>query len=307
MNKGPIAILLLIITVSCNSKKVDNAASKRLSQDTFRIEGKTYLKEYAVDSTIKITEEEKVDFEKGKTSDDHEILIQTILHVTKNSGWYPQYQLNIKGFISINAKFDKLLWQIEKPKQEPDGISGRFYRTVEHGCCDAENGYTLYDLDNGKEVLTYSEIIRLPFNYDDIAYQSASTVNFKRETDSTIVGRIKHLHYENGKLTNYFVHSRAPVGHDGAATIVFTPTEYTPHISVESKSSLLSSGFLKSFPMYQRGELIQKLDTANYYLVLKYYDEPNTVLLPVDQNGIKVNELISSSSVLSKFLQIKRE
>jgi hypothetical protein len=307
MYKELITIFLLIIIVSCTSKNGDSSASNGFAKDTFRIEAKTYLKEYAVDSTVKITEQKKVNFEKGKTSDNQEILIQTTLHVTKNSGWYPQYQLNIKAFISINAKFDKLLWQIDKSKQEPDGIWNEFYKTVEHGCCDAENGYSLYDLRNGKEVLTFSEITNLPLNYDFIAYQSVSTVNFERGTDSTIIGKIKHLHNSTGNLTNYLVHSKAPVGYEGAAIIVLTPTEYTPHISVESKSDLSATGFFKSFPLYQQGELIQKLDTSNYYLVLKYYDITNTILLPVDENGIKSKELISSSKILSTFLQVERD
>jgi hypothetical protein len=307
MYKGLTVILLLSAIVSCNSKRGNNTASNVFSKDTFSIEGKTSFKEYMIDSTVTITETERVNFEKAKTSDDKEILIQTTLHIIKNSGWYPQYQLNIKAFISSHSKFDKLLWQIDKSKQEPDGISGKYYRTVEHGCCDAENGYTFYDLNNGREVLTFSEITSTPFNYDEIAYQSASTVNFERVTDSTVVGVIKYLNSKSGKLTNYVVHSYAPVGHEGGATVVLVPTEYTPHISVESKGSLTVSGILKSFPLYQRGELIKKLDTANYYLILKYYDESNAVLFPVDENEIKTNELISSNRILSEVLQVKKK
>lgn len=301
-------MIVLWMCVCCTpEKKGENSGSVGYSSDTFRIEGKTYLKEYAIDSLTKITEEEKVNFEKGKTSNGQEILIKTTLHVSKNSEWYPQYQLAIDAFISDNGKFNKLLWQINKPKEEPDGIWGKFYKTVEHGCCDAENGYTLYNLNDGQEVLTFSEIANVPFSYDFIAYQSISTVNFKREADSTVVGKIKQLHEKGGNLSNYIVYARPPVGQEAMAGVAMTPTDYTPGISIESKSSLLTSGFFKSFPLYQRGERMQKLDTSNYYLVLKYYDEPNTVLLPIDKDQIKENELISSSKLLSEWIMIKRE
>lgn len=307
MKKKQLIIVFWMCVCCTPEKKAEDSGSVSNSSDTFRIEGKTYLKEYAIDSLTKITEEEKVNFEKGKTSNGQEILIKTTLHVSKNSGWYPQYQLTIDAFISDNGKFNKLLWQIDKPKEEPDGIWGKFYKTVEHGCCDAENGYTLYNLNDGQEVLTFSEITKVPFNYDFIAYQSISTVNFKREADSTVVGKIKQLHEEDRNITSYMVYARPPVGQEAVAGIAMTPTDYTPAISIESKSSLLTSGFFKSFPLYQKGERIQKLDTSNYYLVLKYYDEPNTVLLPIEKDQIKANELISSSKLLSECLLIKRE
>jgi len=297
--------ILVLVIYGCSSKKVEQTEQNVFTEDTFYIEGKSYFKEYAIDSAISVTETYYEKFEKVKTSDGKEILLKTNLRVSKNSSWYPQYYLTIKAHFTSKKKFDHLLWQRDDLKGEPVGLWRQFYKTVEHGCCDAEDGYTLYDLNNGKEILKFSEITTSPLNYDFIAYHSVSTVNFERSTDSTLVGKIQYINDRGQKKMTYSVHAELSAEDTDSNAAVEGPTEYTPVMSVESKQDLIDAGFFKTFTLYEKGNIMRELDTAKYYLNLKYYGQ-SSILIPLEENGINAEESISNSKGLSRVIVFKK-
>ncbi len=83
--------------------------------------------------------------------------------------------------------------------------------------------------------------------------------------------------------------------------------EHTPEFSIKTRQLLAEEGFFRAFKLFQNGAMINQLDTADYYLTLKYSTNL-FVLTPVTKDSeLKVRETISTDRNLSHDLRITKK
>lgn len=310
-----ISILIVFIGASCSTKKNNGTESKKTDLDSisvtnvvndinrFEIKGETFFKQYIDDQGQYITEQQKVTFDYGSDRNRNSVLTVSKLNSIFTGGYeQPDNKLNVKAYTSSESKYDRLLWELNIEDQEPVGIWGKYFKTVFYGCCGAEDGYTLYDLATGMKFLTFSEMkYSVSPYYMNYGYISSNTMGVTNSGDTTSIGQFYHIK-ENIKtnqdeLTVYTTHSKSEDGE----------LSFTPEISLETKRQLKANGFFKSFNLFQKGDTLTRLDTADYYIVLKYYSPNRSILLPLDKNGLRASEFISNDKELSVDFEIKEK
>lgn len=307
--KSKLILIGLIISLGCSHKQEQSKPDlvqpeSEMPKDTFRIAGNVILKEYLGAGGNLVTEEEKTYFE----TVDHQNILIKIKFKTINSRLVdkPDYKLNLKAYKTTSKKYDKLIWEINKEGQIPAGlygISSKYFKTVDAGCCDTEDGYRLYDIETGKEFLTFTgdlEYSHYPTgNY--VGYQAGNSTTFQVNAAKEIIANLYYIqmHPNTDKidLSTYDIYCES-CGTDDARF------EHTPVFEIKPKGLLKDEGFFKSFSLYKNGEIINQLDTADYYLTLKY-DSKLIVLTPVTEKGFTLTGLLSTDADLSKGLQIK--
>jgi hypothetical protein len=296
---------LVTIGLSCSSKKeTKDTGTKTISKDTFKIEGKISYKEYFNEVGNKIIEEESVNFDNVVLPDDSEILIQTKSNSHHVKSSYPTNNLNIRVFGLGQSKYDKLLWEISKTEEEPDGVWESYYKTVIHGCCGSDDGFTLYNLRDGTEFLRFSgnPVYSLIPTWNYIGYHSVSATNFKRTEDKSIIGTLYFLtanpNEKRQSLTTY------SVSYEDAEADEFM--YHTPEIEPISKTSLEEKGFFKAFKLFQNGKQVTQLDTAQNYIYLKYYST-KTAIIPIDEKELfHLDKILSNDIDMSKNFKMKK-
>lgn len=310
-----ISILTIFTGLSCSTETNKDTESKKKDSDSisvssvvndknrFEIKDETYFKQYINDQGQYITEQQKVTFDYGSDRSKNPIFIVSKLNSIFIGGYeQPDNKLNVKAYTSSENKYDRLVWELNIKDQEPVGIWGKYFKTVVYGCCGAEDGYTLYDLETGMKFLTFSEMkYSVSPYYMNYGYFSSNTMGITNSGDKTSIGQFYHIK-ENIKtnqdeLTVYTTHSKSEDGE----------LAFTPEISLETKRQLKATGFFKSFNLFQKGDTLTRLDTADYYIVLKYYSSNRSVLLPLDKKGLRASEFISNDKELSVDFDIKEK
>ncbi len=298
----------LIICFSCADKKEESKpdigqSKAETPNDTFKIAGQVVLKEYVGEGGRLVTEEEKTIFE---TVDHEDILVQAKLRtINPRVVDKPDYKLNLKLFKTSLKKYDKLMWEINTEGQTPEGIWGvfkKFYKTSDTGCCSEEDGYRLYDLETGKEFLSFSGELKYThyptWNYT--GYQAGAATTFDIKSLKEIIGNLYYIEIDANSdktdLSRYDVLCNACLG-----DVRF---EHTPEFEIKPKGLLKDEGFFHSYNLYQNGESLTQLDTADYYLTLKY-DTRLVVLVPLVEKGLILSGQLSTDRELSKDLKIK--
>jgi hypothetical protein len=305
-----IILFVSILGQSCSSRETKEPVLDPVSnpvtnsdKEKFEKADEVFFKQYIDDKGQHITEEQKVTFDTGSGKSKKYTLLVSKLN-SKFIGGTEQAinKLNVKAFIDNDRSFDKLIWEINKEEEEPVGAWGDYYKTVVHGCCGAEDSYTIYDIDTGKEFIKFSELQRTvsPY-YLNYGFLSFNSMGFTDPSDKTIIGYFYHIK-ENLKtntddLTTYSVHSKKEDGE----------IAFTPEISLKNKRWLKDTRFFKNYPLFQNGDTLKTLDTANYYIMLKYYDIGRSILLPLDKEGLRDTEYFSNDKELSQDWALKRK
>jgi hypothetical protein len=298
----------LIICFGCADKKDvsrnDLGQSKtEISNDTFKVSGQLILKEYLGESGKLVTEEDKTYFE---TVDYKDFLIQihqkTLNHRLTDK---PDYKLNMKAFKSTTKKYDKLIWEINNEGQTAIGVWGvfkKYFKTVDTGCCSTEDGYRIFDLETGKEFLSYSgelEYSHYPtWNYT--GYQAGNSTTFDSNSPKEIIGNVYYIEIDGNSdktlLNKYDVYC--------ANCLDDVRFEHTPKFEIKPKGLLKDEGFFQQFQLFKAGELVTQLDTAEFYFLMEY-DIKLKVLTPVTDKGLILKGQVTTDIDLSKDLQIK--
>lgn len=272
-------------------------------KEKFETKDEVFFKQYVDENGQGVTEEQKVTFDTGSGKAKRYTLVVSRLN-SKFIGGTEQAinKLNVKAYIDKDNRFDEMIWEINKEEEESVGAWGDYYKTVVHGCCGAEDSYTFYDIDTGKEFIKFSELKRTvsPY-YLNYGFLSSNSMGFTDPGDKTIIGYFYHIK-ENLKtnaddLTTYSVHSKTEDGE----------IAFTPELSLENKRWLKDTGFFKNYPLFQNGDTLKTLDTANYYIMLKYYDIGRSILLPLDKEGLRDTEYFSNDKELSQDWALKRK
>lgn len=306
-------IIVLVVSVlgqSCSTQGTKETVLDSVSdpvtisdKENFESKDEVFFKQYTDDKGHHITEQQKVTFDTGSGKAKKYTLVVSRLN-SKFIGGTEQAinKLNVKAYIDKDSRFDELIWEINKEEEEPVGAWGDYYKTVVHGCCGAEDSYTYYDIDTGKEFLKFSELKRTvsPY-YLNYGFLSLNSMGFTDPGDKTIIGYFYHIK-ENLKtntddLTTYSVHSKKEDGE----------IAFTPEMSLENKRWLKETGFFKNYPLFQNGDTLKTLDTANYYIIFKYYDIGRSILLPLDKEGLRDTEYFSNDKELSQDWMLKRK
>ena len=161
----------------------------------------------------------------------------------------------------------------------------------------------MYNLENGKEFLRFSGnfVYSLIPTWNYIGYHSVSTTNFKRTENKSIIGTLYFLtanpNEKKQSLTIYTVFCKD----------CDERMDHTPEIEPISKSRLAEKGFFKTFNLFQNGNPITRLDTAEYYISLKY-DVTKTVIIPIDEGKLfHQDEILSNDIDMSKDFKIERK
>ena len=301
-----IAILLLGQNCSMDNKKLEEREKESLTtnlDDSFETSDSVFFKQYVNDNGQYVTEQQRVTFDNGSGKTKKYMFVVAKLN-SKFIGGTEQAinKLNVKAYTSNARTFDQLVWELNRDEEEPIGRWGDYYKTVIYGCCGAEDGYTIYDLETGKEFVKFSDLkyTAIPY-YLNFAYLSSNTMGFQKPADKTIIGYFYHikenLETNNDDLTSFTIHSKSENGE----------IAFTPEMSLEHKSELKGSGFFKTFTLFQLGDTLKMLDTADYYISLKYYGDGRRLLMPLDRNGLREQEYFSNDKELSEDWTIKRK
>ncbi len=306
MTRKLLPLLLLLGCFGCSKEK--NASKPNpiivepaATNDTFKMIGQVILKEYPGKDGNLVTEEEKTWFE---TVDGENLLIQIQQNaLNQRLVDKPDYHLNLKAFQTTSKKYDRLLWEISNEGQTAMGVwEGKYFKTMDAGCCSEEHGYRLFDLKTGKMLLGYSGELaythELPWNYT--AYQSNSATTFDAHSQKGLIGNVYCFNLpdddEQTMLISYDIICETCMDN-----VTF---EHTPEFEIKSKTLLEEEGFFRAFPLFKNGELLTQLDTAHHYLVLEY-DAGLKILATAIDKGIVTKELLSTDQNLSKALKIK--
>ncbi|HCW08897.1 MAG TPA: hypothetical protein DGG95_16195 [Cytophagales bacterium] len=316
--------MVLLILVSCTSKntgsRVDSGTKSTIAlKDTFSFDGKNFLKRYQNEGGVFVTKSQEVNFYEPSQESINvpEIIIKSTLNTFKHPSNYPVYKLKIEEFELSNGKH-KILWSKDIEDETPLGTWENYFRTEKHGCCASEDGSVLYDLRDGKEFIRCSGEIKYSHMPTSgyLIYHSSSSVTFKNENDTTLMGAIYYLTTDQKrlqKLFSYRLHfkdeSIAQIEDKTLAKFIeripiwFTRT---PQMEVIAKSVLSEVGFFKSFKLFKKGEELNSIDTSKYYVKLNY-GLNDTVLIPIDENNaLHETELVTTKKTLSNNLWVER-
>jgi hypothetical protein len=309
--KSNLFILFLLFIFSCSTKqekvKTKVLAKSKNSTDTLGMSSSGSFKEYKdkygnIEST-----EERTYFEKASTKQHGDIILKIHLTSTTNKSWeLPLYKLNVKAYGLSNDNYDKLIWEINTKDEFPLeiwGVFDNYLKTTTKGCCATEDGYTLYSLETGKKYLSYSGELKyshLP-TWNLVGFQAGFSTIFDTTSERNVIGNINHVlldpNTKRNERTTFNILSKEYVddiryGH-------------SPELEIKTKEQLYEEGLFKIHSFYQNGTLLNKIDTVDYYLTLKF-DPKNNILIPFSkQNKLKVSEAFFTDQDLSSDFRIK--